>query len=287
MMRPSNFVPEVSPRVEYTTQLSMGQHCELLNQRFNVSRLEQDEFALRSHTAAAKATADGLLNDVAPVTVPKFGQVSEDNGIRVSTLEKMAKLGPAFSKDGSITAANASFFSDGAAVTLLMSEQKALEMGLKPKAVIKDWTYSGIDPQGHGLLLGPSRATARLLKKNKLSFKSFDVFEYHEAFSGQLIANLKAMDSNEFSKSDLELDTKLGMLPMEKLNIWGGSVSLGHPFGATGSRLVNMAANRLQHSNGDLALVAACAAGGLGHAMVLQRYQPKRSKTVSSATASH
>ena len=149
-----------------------------------------------------------------------------------------------------------------------MSESKAQKLGLKPKIVIKDFTYVGIDPKEH-LLLGPAYATTRLLKKNNLSVKDIDVFELHEAFSGQVLANLAAMASEEYSQT--KIGTKsVGQIPMERLNTWGGSVSLGHPFGATGSRLVNMAANRLLHSGGKYALISACAGGALGHSMIIE-----------------
>jgi acetyl-CoA acyltransferase len=270
MLRPSNFIPDISPQVEFTTNKNMGQHCEVLNKKFDVSRDEQDAFAARSHSNAFEANKSGLLSDIAPLVTSK-GRVDEDNGIRVASKEKLSKLKAVFKKDGSVTAANASYLTDGASCTLLMSEQKALDMGLKPKAVLVDWTYASLDPTGAGLLLGPSYATAKLLKKNKMTFDMFDVFEYHEAFSGQLLANLKAMDDNEFCQNELDSE-KLGLIPMDKLNCWGGSVSLGHPFGATGSRLVNMAANRLIESGGKRALIGSCAAGGLGHSMILERY---------------
>lgn len=285
MLRPSNFKFDVI-RGEFTTGLSMGQHCEFINKDFNVTRQEQDEFALRSHTNAANAAKDGLHSDLVPINLPKSGRITQDNGVRVSPLESTGKLKPAFDKNGSVTAANASYLTDGASCTLLMSESKALELGLKPKAVIIDWVYSALDPKGAGLLLGPSMAVAKLLKKNKNSLKDFDVFEFHEAFAGQLLGNIKGMDSIRFCQDNLELSDKLGQLPMDKLNNWGGSVSLGHPFGATGSRLVNFAANRLIHSNGNLALIGSCAAGGLGHAMIVQRYKPPVTEPKSTKTGS-
>ncbi|RWS16572.1 Trifunctional enzyme subunit beta-like protein [Dinothrombium tinctorium] len=276
MLRPSNFFPpDVAPTVEFTTGLNMGEHCEKLNSLFKVTREEQDQFALRSHTLANKALKDGLLTDISPITVPKVGLISSDNGIKVSTVEKVSQLSPVYAKppQGTITAANATFLTDGASCTLLMSEGKALAMGLKPKAVVKDFIFASLDPKESGLLLGPAHAVAKILKRNKLSLNDFDVFEFHEAFAGQLLANIKAMDSEWYMKNEAKMDQKVGLLPIEKLNTWGGSLSLGHPFGATGSRLVNMASNRLEHCNQNLALIAACAAGGLGHAMILERYR--------------
>ena len=180
----------------------------------------------------------------------------------------MSKLKAAFTKGGTATAANASFLTDGASATLLVSESKAKQLGFKPKIVIKDFTYIAIDPKEH-LLLGPAHAITRLLKKNRFNVKDIDVYELHEAFSGQVLANLSAMASEEYSKTKIGTNS-VGSIPMERLNLWGGSVSLGHPFGATGSRLVNMAANRLLHSNGKYALISACAGGALGHAMILE-----------------
>lgn len=271
MLKPSNFVPDISPQVEFSTNKNMGQHCEDLNAKFNVTRQEQDAFTVRSHNAAATAFKAGHLSDIVPVTTAK-ARIVEDNGVRVAKLEQLAKLKAVFKKNGTVTAANASYLTDGASCTLLMSEEKALKLGLKPKALIRDWTYAALDPRGAGLLLGPSFATAKLLSKNKLTFSDFDVFEYHEAFAGQLLANIKGMDCENYCRTELELKEKLGLLPLDKLNIWGGSVSLGHPFGATGSRLVNMAANRLVEHGGQRALIGSCAAGGLGHAMILEKY---------------
>lgn len=186
----------------------------------------------------------------------------------MASFESISRLPPAFTKTGTATAANSSFLTDGASATVLMSELKAQKLGIKPRILIKDFTYVAIDPKEH-LLLGPAHATTRLLNKNKLSVKDIDVYEYHEAFSGQVLANLAAMASDEYSRNKIGCKS-IGEIPMERLNTWGGSVSLGHPFGATGSRLVNMAANRLLHSGGKYALVSACAGGALGHAMIIE-----------------
>ena len=152
-----------------------------------------------------------------------------------------------------------------------MSEDKAKELGLKPKAVIVDWTFTGQDLYDE-LLLGPTYATSKVLKRANLKLEDMDVIELHEAFAGQVLANLKCLASDEFAKENLDRDEAVGEVDMNKLNLWGGSLSLGHPFGATGARLVTTAANRLEEEGGRYALITACAAGAHGHAMIIERY---------------
>ena len=203
---------------------------------------------------------------------PKFKVINRDNGIRGdSTLEKVAKLRPAFDrKFGTLTAANSSFLTDGASAVLLMSEEKAKELGLSPKAEVIDFEFTGQRLEDE-LLLGPTYASSALLKRNNLTFDDFDVIEFHEAFAGQILSNLKALASDEFAKENLGRDKAVGEVPMDKFNLWGGSLSIGHPFGATGGRLVTTTCNRLQKENGSYGLLAACAAGAHGHAMILKR----------------
>jgi len=219
---------------------------------------------LRSHTLADKAQKEGNLSDVEAITVAKKGRIALDNGIRVSNLEKMAKLKPAFIRPhGTVTAANASFLTDGASACLIMTEEKAKQLGLKPKAYLRQFVYVSQDPKDQ-LLLGPAYATPKLLERAGLSLKDIDVWEFHEAFAGQILANLKALDSDWFGKEYMgRPNGKVGVPDMSKFNLWGGSLSIGHPFGATGVRLVTTAANRLIKEDGKYALVAACAAGGL------------------------
>lgn len=254
---------------EFTSGETMGHSADRLTQSFAISRREQDEYALRSHTQAAMATKEKLLSDVDTVFVYKKGAITEDNGIRPTSIEKMSSLRPAFVRDyGTVTAANSSFLSDGASACLVMSEEKAKQMGYKPKAYLRDYIYVKTDPKDE-CLLGPAYAVPRLLNKHNLTWKDIDVVEMHEAFAGQVLANLKAMDSDQFnSKTNTK---KVGRPDISKLNAWGGSLALGHPFGATGIRLVTTAANRLIHENGKLAIVTACAAGGHGHAMLVER----------------
>lgn len=256
---------------EFTSGETMGHSADRLTQSFQISRKDQDEFALRSHTLAEKATKENLLTDVDPVFVHKRGVVSEDNGIRPTSMEKMSKLKPAFIKPyGTVTAANSSFLTDGASACLIMTDEKAKQLGYKPKAFLRDYIYTKADAKDQ-CLLGPAYAIPRLLNKNKLSMKDIDVVEMHEAFAGQVLSNLAAMDS-DFFNSNYVKTKKVGRPDLNKLNAWGGSLSLGHPFGATGIRLVTTAANRLIHENGKYAIVAACAAGGHGHAMLIERY---------------
>ncbi|XP_052775615.1 trifunctional enzyme subunit beta, mitochondrial-like [Mya arenaria] len=272
-LSPAAWSPELPAVAEFSTGETMGHSADRLCTAFGISRQAQDEFAIRSHQFAADATAAGLLTDLLPYKVPKVAEyITKDNGIRPSSMEQMSKLKAAFIKPfGTITAANASFLTDGASACLIMSEEKALSLGLKPKAYLRDFVYVSQDPQDQ-LLLGPAYATPKVLDKSGLSMSDIDVFEYHEAFAGQILANLTALDSDVFAKNFLGKSSKVGAPAMDKFNLWGGSLSLGHPFGATGVRLVTTAANRLIKENGQYGLVAACAAGGIGHGMIVERY---------------
>jgi len=264
---------ELPAVAEFSTNETMGHSGDRLAAAFGVTRREQDEFALRSHTLAEEAANKGLLSDLVPVNIPnKPAPVTRDTGVRVSTLEKLSSLKPAFIKPyGTVTAANASYLTDGASACLIMTEEKAKQLGLKPKAYLRNFVYVAQDPKDQ-LLLGPAYATPKVLANAGLSLQDIDVFEFHEAFAGQILSNLKALDSDWFAQNYMGLKGKVGQVPLEKFNLWGGSLSLGHPFGATGVRLVTTAANRLIKENGQFALIAACAAGGHGHAMIVERY---------------
>ncbi|MEX2605151.1 MAG: acetyl-CoA C-acyltransferase [Gracilimonas sp.] len=270
-----DFLPELPAIAEFSTGEVMGESADRMAARFGISREDQDAYALRSHQMAAKATNDGLLDEeLIPAKIPpKFDVVKHDNGFREDTsMEKLAKLRPAFIKPhGTVTAGNASFLTDGASASFIMEEQTALELGLKPKAYIREYNFVSQDP-GEELLLGPAYAIPKVLDAMELSLDDMDVIELHEAFAGQVLSVLAALDSNSFAKEALNRDKKVGAIPMEKLNTLGGSLSLGHPFGATGVRLVTTAANRLIREDGTFALISACAAGGQGHAVVLERY---------------
>ncbi|XP_075771854.1 trifunctional enzyme subunit beta, mitochondrial isoform X1 [Pelodiscus sinensis] len=271
-IRPDYFAPELPAVAEFSTSESMGHSADRLAAAFAISRVEQDEYALRSHTLARKAQDEGLLTDVVPFKVPGKDTVLKDNGVRPSSMEQMGKLKAAFVKPyGTVTAANSSFLTDGASAVLVMSEEKALAMGYKPKAYLRDFVYVSQDPKDQ-LLLGPTYGTPKVLERAGLTLADIDVFEFHEAFAGQILANLKAMDSDWFAQNYMGRKSKVGAPPLEKFNTWGGSLSLGHPFGATGCRLVMTAAHRLKKEGGQYGLVAACAAGGQGHAMIVELY---------------
>ncbi len=270
----SDFAPERPKVAEFTTGKTMGQDCDILAAKFGVTRQEQDTFAVRSHELAEKAwTAGHLEKEVVAVSLPpNFKSVNKDNGIRVSSVDKLAKLSPAFDKvHGTLTAANSSFLTDGGAAVLLMTESKAKELGLTPKAEIVDYIFTGQKLEDE-LLLGPSYAIGKLLAKTGLSLSDIDVLEIHEAFAGQVLANIKALESDDFGKNNLGQEKAVGKVDWNKLNLWGGSLSIGHPFGATGARLINTAANRLHAEGGTYALLAACAAGAHGHAMLIKKY---------------
>jgi len=272
-LRPSDFVPEQPKVAEYTTNRVMGVDCDIMAARFEISREEQDKFAVRSHQLAAKAHEAGHLPaEITEVSLPpKFAPITKDNGVRGgSTYEKVAKLRPAFDrKFGTLTAANSSFLTDGASACLLMSEEKAKELGFVPKAEIVDFVFSGQRLEDE-LLLGPTYAVSEVLKRNNMTFDDMDVIEFHEAFAGQILANLAALSSDDFAKKHLGRDKAVGVVPMDRFNLWGGSLSIGHPFGATGGRLLTTTANRLHHEKGTYGLLAACAAGAHGHAMIIK-----------------
>lgn len=274
-LRPSDLLPEIPAISEFSTGETMGESSDKMAAHFGISRKAQDGYALRSHQLAAKATKEGLLDqELLPAPIPPdFEAVTHDNTFREDTsMEKLEKLSPAFIKPhGTITAGNSSALTDGASASIIMEKQEALDRGLKPKAVLKAYTYVAQDPEDE-LLLGPAYATPKVLEMMGLELSDIDVFEFHEAFAGQILTVLKALNSDQFAKENLDRSEKVGEIPMEKFNCWGGSLSLGHPFGATGTRLVTTAANRLHHEDGELALVAACAAGGQGHAIILERF---------------
>jgi acetyl-CoA acyltransferase len=253
----------------------MGQSAELMAKLNGISRADQDAWALSSHRKAAAAWEDGrLANEVAPVYVVQNGgrAVVRDNHIRPDTsLEKLAQLRPVFDrKYGTVTAGNSSPLTDGAASVLLMSVEKATELGLTPKALVRSYAYAAVDPAGQ-LLLGPAYAIPRALDRAGLKLSDIDLVEMHEAFAAQVLSTLQKLESREFAERELGQSGAVGCLDPARMNLLGGSIALGHPFGATGARCVTTLANEMERQSAQLGLVSVCAAGGVGAAVVLER----------------
>lgn len=265
----------ITPAIaEPSTGETMGQSAERMAKENGIARADQDRWALRSHLNAHVGTEDGrLTEDVVPVYVPpKFEEIpSRDNGIRPDTsLEKLAKLPPVFDRHyGSVTAGNASPLTDGAAAVLLMSEDKAKALGYEPIAYIRNWAYTAISPKEQ-LLQGPAYAVPLALKKAGLSMGDIGLMEMHEAFAAQVLSNLQALDSEAFAQK-IGLDQKVGIPSEDRINVMGGSISIGHPFGATGARLTMMLAREMKRRDVQFGLLTACAAGAMGVAMILER----------------
>lgn len=269
------WLPKPPSLSEPLTGLTMGQHAEIMAKKNSVSRAAQDEFALLSHQRAAAAQAKGYFDEeiVQVWPAPKYAKcIKTDNVIRTDgTIEKLAELRPAFDKlYGTITAGNSSPLTDGAAITLVGDEERSKALGFKPKARIKDMCYVGVDPRDQ-LLIGPAIAIPLLLKKNGLTLQDIDLFEIHEAFAAQVLSCLYSMESKTFCKDVFGDASAFGSIPSDKLNVNGGAIAIGHPFGATGSRLVNTLSNELIRRNKQLGVIAICAAGGMAGAMLIER----------------
>ncbi|MFB6273467.1 MAG: acetyl-CoA C-acyltransferase [Salinibacter sp.] len=273
-LSPGDLIPESPDIAEFSTGEVMGESADRLAAMFGISREEQDEYALRSHRKAAAARDDGRLDEeLAPAAVPPdFEPITTDNVIRDDTsMDKLAALSPTFVKPfGTITAGSSSALTDGASATLLMAEDVADAKGFTPRAALREYTYVAQDPKTE-LLLGPAYAIPEVLDAAGLTLDDIDVIELHEAFAGQVLAVLEALRSDTFAEEHLNRSEAVGAVDMDRLNARGGSLSLGHPFGATGARLVMSAVNRLHDEDGRWALVSACAAGGQGHAMLVER----------------
>lgn len=273
-LRPKHLLPVPPAIKEYSTGLTMGQNAEQMARDRGISREEQDALAHRSHTLAAKAWEEGLLDDeVMTAHVPSYKAepLSRDNIVRFnSTLDDYAKLRPAFDRQyGTLTAANSTPLSDGAAAVVLMSEAKAKALGYEPLGYIKSYAFSAIQAD-HDMLMGPSYATPKALKKAKMRLKDLDLIDMHEAFAAQTISNIQAFGSTEFAKQYLGQRTKIGDIDMDKFNVNGGSIAFGHPFAATGARMITQTLNELKRRGGGVGLTTACAAGGLGAAMIVE-----------------
>ena len=274
-IRPAHLAPVAPAIAEPSTGESMGESAERMAKENGISREEQDRWAFRSHRLASEGTRDGRLKEeIVPTWVPPaFTEVmSEDNGIRADTsLEKLAALKPVFDRRyGSVTAGNASPLTDGASAVLLMSEERASALGYEPLGYIRSWAYSALDPRGQ-LLQGPAYAAPVALDRAGVTMDDIELWEMHEAFAAQVLSNLQALDSDEFARTRLGRDRKVGILPEDRINVMGGSIAIGHPFGATGGRLTVTLLREMRRRGLGLGLITVCAAGALGFAMVLER----------------
>ncbi|GMM90224.1 acetyl-CoA C-acyltransferase FadI [Vibrio fortis] len=264
----------VPPAVaEYSTGLSMGQTAEQMAKTHGITREEQDGLAHRSHSLASQAWKDGKIQDevMTAFPAPYKKYISEDNNIRhESTLEGYAKLRPAFDrKYGSVTAANATPLTDGAAAVMLMREGKAKELGLEVMGYIRGFAFSAIGVETD-MLMGPTYATSKVLENTGLELSDLTLIDMHEAFAAQALANVKMFASDEFAQQNLGRGKAIGEIDMDKFNVLGGSIAYGHPFAATGARMMTQTLRELKRRGGGLALNTACAAGGLGAAMILE-----------------
>ena len=273
-IRPRDLVPITPAIAEPSTGETMGQSAEKMAKLNGISREDQDQFALRSHRMAAAGTADGRLTaEMMPVYVPPGYETfaTADNGIRSDTsLEQLSALKPVFDrKYGTVTAGNASPLTDGGACVLLMSEDKAHALGYTPLGFIRSYAYAALDP-GDQLLMGPVLAAPVALKRAGLSLRDMDLVEMHEAFAAQVLSNLRGLESREWAER-AGFSEPVGEVDRAKLNVMGGSVAIGHPFGATGSRITVTLCNELRRRGGQFGLMTVCAAGGMGFAMVVER----------------
>ena len=274
-LRPRDLVPVQPAIAEVTTGETMGAAAERMAKENGISREDQDAWALRSHQLAAAGTSDGrLTSEIAPLYVPPDYEtvVTQDNGIRHDTsLEKLAKLRPAFDrKHGSVTAGNASPLTDGASAVVLMNGDRAVAAGLEPLGYVRSWAWTALDPAAQ-LLQGPAYAAPLALDRAGLTMKDIGLMEMHEAFASQVLSNLQALSSRDFAQSELGRDQAVGHPGVDVINVIGGSLSIGHPFGATGGRITVTILNEMARRGVEFGLITVCAAGGMGFAMVVER----------------
>ena len=264
-------MPVLPGVTEPKTGLSMGESCEIMAKKWNISREDQDELAYLSHINAANAYESGFYKE----WVSEFNGLSKDNIVRPDTSkEKMAKLRPAFDKSdkGTLTAANSTSLTDGAACVFLCSEAYAKEHNLPIKAYFVSAQSAAVNyVDDEGLLMAPAYAVPKLLKRLNLSLQDFDIYEIHEAFAAQVLCTLKAWEDEAFCKEKLGLEKALGSIDRSKMNIKGGSVALGHPFAATGARIVTGLSRILEEKGSGRGLISVCTAGGMGIAAVIER----------------
>jgi acetyl-CoA C-acetyltransferase len=267
-LRPGQVVPEIPRNSEPRTGLSMGEHTALMAKDWGVTREEQDELAAASHQKMAAAYERGFFGDL---LTPYLGLERDQNLRADSSVEKLAKLKPVFGD--TMTAGNSTPLSDGASAVLLASEEWAAERGLPVLAYFVDAQTAAIDHvhRGEGLLMAPAYAMPRMLERNDLGFDDFDRFEIHEAFAAQVVATLKAWRDPVFARERLGRDTPLGDIPEDRLNVNGGSLAAGHPFAATGGRIVASLAKELHERGSGRGVISICAAGGQGVVAILEK----------------
>ncbi|HEX5757235.1 MAG TPA: acetyl-CoA C-acetyltransferase [Arenimonas sp.] len=268
----SELKPEFPGVAEPRTGKSMGESCEQMAKTWSIGRAEQDQLAFESHQKAAAAYERGFYSDL----VSSFRGLERDNILRPdTTLEKLATLKPAFDRTsgkGTLTAGNSTNLSDGAAAVLLASEEWAKHKGIEVQAYLRDAQVAAVDfVGGEGLLMAPAWAVAQLLQRNGLSLQDFDYYEIHEAFAAQVLCTLKAWESEDFCRDKLGLDKALGSIDRSKLNVVGSSLAMGHPFAATGARIVATAAKLLKEKGSGRVLISICTAGGMGVAAIVER----------------
>ncbi|MEM1202548.1 MAG: acetyl-CoA C-acyltransferase FadI [Acidobacteriota bacterium] len=274
-LSPKDLAPVAPAIAEYATGETMGQSCEKMAKENAISRRSQDEIALHSHRAAAAATAAGhFAEQIVPTfPQPRYGTaVTEDTGIRAdSSMEALGNLRPVFDRAwGTLTAGNSSPLTDGASAVILMSEKKAKALGYEPLGYLRSYAYAAIDPATQ-LLQGPAYAAPQALDRAGVTLGDIDLVEMHEAFAAQILSNMKALASKKFAKDELGRSKAVGEVDLDRFNVNGGSIAIGHPFGATGGRVVIQALSELKRRGLGLGMVTVCAAGGNGCAMVLER----------------
>jgi acetyl-CoA C-acetyltransferase len=270
-LRPSDLKPQMPGVVEPRTGLSMGESCELMVKDWKISREAQDELAYQSHMHAAKAWQDGFYSDL----VVPFNGLDKDNNVRADTTpEKLAKLKPAYKRaeNGTITAGNASALTDGAACVLLASEEWAKANNLPVLAYLTFTETAAVEfVQAEGLLMAPAYAVPRMLKRANMKLQDFDLYEIHEAFAGQVLCTLKAWESDDFCRNRVGLSGALGSIDRGKMNLQGGSVALGHPFAATGARILAGLAKQLHQRGKGKGLISICTGGGMGVTAIVEK----------------
>ncbi len=269
---PALLAPSAPAIKEATTGLTMGQSADLMAREFKISRSDQDLFAMQSHVKAHAAQSKGFYQShVIPVATPDGKVIHQDTDIRPdSSFEKLSKLRPVFYPDGTITAGNASPLTDGASAVLLMSETKASALKMEPLGVIRAVAAAAIDIQKEPLLIGPVFAIPRALKAAGVTWDQLDLIEIHEAFAAQVLSTTQAIASPSWCQKKLGLTSAIGEVDPSKLNVNGGSISLGHPFGATGGRMILQTLHELRARKQKLGLISICAAGGLGVVMIVE-----------------